>query len=201
MSGTRLGILTDLRRFWISFASAFSSFSSISPPAFLPVFFRFRTWLLSLCLAICAPALAAEYHGQVMFGGLPVPGATVTATQDGRKFVSVTDRQGLFSFSELRDGTWTVVVEMQCFSTIRQEIVVGKNAQAPTWELKLLPLDQIQGQTIHVVAAPTPLSAAAIATAKPESKAPASSPRQKENEDALSQQTSDGFLINGSANN
>ena len=30
-------------------------------------------------------ALASEYHGQVTFGGLPVPGATITATQGDQK--------------------------------------------------------------------------------------------------------------------
>jgi hypothetical protein len=57
-----------------------------------------RCLCLMSCLAIGAAATASEYHGQVAFGGLPVPGATVTATQGERKFVAITDQQGIFSF-------------------------------------------------------------------------------------------------------
>jgi hypothetical protein len=73
--------------------------------------------LRQLCLAVLLtmPGLAAEYHGLVCFNGLPVPGATVTVTQGGKKFVTVTDLQGLYSFPSLADGTATVVVEMTGF--------------------------------------------------------------------------------------
>src|SRR5690349_2162926 len=37
---------------------------------------------------------ASEHHGQVQFGGLPVPGATVTATQGDKQFTAITDSQG-----------------------------------------------------------------------------------------------------------
>ena len=49
-------------------------------------------------------AWASEYHGFVTFSGLPVPGATVTVTQGGKKFVTVTDTQGFYSFPTLADG-------------------------------------------------------------------------------------------------
>ena len=42
------------------------------------------------CLVTSGLAMASEYHGQVTFNGLPVPGVTVTATQgkqDGRRRV------------------------------------------------------------------------------------------------------------------
>jgi hypothetical protein len=153
------------------------------------------------CLALCVLAGASEYHGQVTFGGLPVPGATVTATQGDSKFVSTTDQQGLFSFPDLKDGSWTIAVEMQCFSAIKQEVIVGPNAPAPIWELKLLPLDQIQGQSVTVVAtaSPTPPAITSQPSGKPEIKPPAPAPSQKE--DDLNQSASDGFLINGSMNN
>src|SRR6266699_1664316 len=51
---------------------------------------------------------AAEHHGQVKFGGLPLPGATVTATQGDKKFVAVSDLQGAYSFPRLADGVWTM---------------------------------------------------------------------------------------------
>ncbi len=41
-----------------------------------------------VCVALCLMAprltLASEYHGRITFGGLPVPGATITATGNHR---------------------------------------------------------------------------------------------------------------------
>jgi len=51
------------------------------------------------CLAICRLAVAAEHHGQVTFGGLPVPGATVTAIL-GNCIIPREDRARSFSSSE-----------------------------------------------------------------------------------------------------
>ena len=75
-------------------------------------------------------ALASEYHGRVIFGGLPVPGATITATQSSQKIVAVTDQQGNYSFADLPDGAWKIQVEMQCFSTIEQTVTIAPNAPA-----------------------------------------------------------------------
>jgi hypothetical protein len=49
-------------------------------------------------LTASSVAWASEYRGIVTSGGLPVPGATVTVTQGGKKFVAVTDLQGFFRF-------------------------------------------------------------------------------------------------------
>ncbi len=76
------------------------------------------------CLAAFGLA-ASEHHGQVDFGGLPVPGATVTATQGDKKFVAITDQQGFYSFPDLPDGTWTIEVEMLGFSTIKQDVAIA----------------------------------------------------------------------------
>ena len=107
------------------------------------------------CLGGVPPG--TEYHGQVTFGGLPAPGATVTATQGGKQLVTITDQQGLYSFPDLADGKWTIEVEMTGFAIIKQEIVIGPNTPAGKWELKLLPLDQIKAQIksssgTHIVA-------------------------------------------------
>jgi len=73
-----------------------------------------------------------EHHGQVTFGGLPVPGATITATQGGKKFATSTDQLGLYSFPDLADGKWTMEVEMTGFSIIKQDVVMGAKAPAGT---------------------------------------------------------------------
>ena len=81
--------------------------------------------------------LLTEHHGQVSFAGLAVPGATVTATQGDKKFVAVTDGQGVYSFPELADGPFTIQVEMLGFSTVKQDV----NAATAEFELKMLPID------------------------------------------------------------
>src|SRR5580704_6572552 len=107
--------------------------------------------------------LASEYHGQVKFGGLPVPGATVTATQNDKRFATVTDEQGSYSFADLPDGTWAVQVDMLGFATLKQDINVTSNAPATDWDLKMLGLDEIHAQ----VQAPPPALAATPLTTPP----------------------------------
>lgn len=87
---------------------------------------------------------AAEHHGLVKFGGVPVPGATVTAVQGEKKLVTITDPQGYYAFPDLPDGVWVVQVEMLCFSPSKQEVPVAAGAPGVEWELKLLPIDEIK---------------------------------------------------------
>jgi hypothetical protein len=68
-------------------------------------------------LLAALPLLASESAGVVKFGGLPLPGATVTASQGGKKIVAVTDADGKYSFADLADGVWTIEVEMLCFES------------------------------------------------------------------------------------
>jgi hypothetical protein len=147
--------------------------------------------------------LASEQRGEVTFGGLPVPGATVTATQGDKKFTAVTDSDGAYKFPDLADGAWTIQVEMLGFSTIKGDFAVGPEAKPPMWELKMLPLDQIHAET--QLAAPPPQPAAAPVTAAPaEAKKPEPGPRVSEPDparDELEQRAADGLLINGSQNN
>ncbi len=53
-----------------------------------------------LCLVTllsCAATVAAsEYRGVVTFGGLPLPGATITATQGTKKLTAVSDQDGAY---------------------------------------------------------------------------------------------------------
>jgi hypothetical protein len=158
-------------------------------------------------LALSSVAVASEYHGQVTFGGLPVPGATVTATEGSKQFATSTDQQGLYSFPDLTDGKWTIEVGMTGFSAIKQEVVIGPNTLAAKWELKLLPLDQIKAE----IAAPPrraplqPAGAAGRATPEAESEQPkppgTNTPEKEPSQDDLSDRAADGFLINGSVNN
>src|ERR1035437_1519064 len=122
-------------------------------------------WTMA-CVA-CTLLPASEHHGIVKFGGLGVPGATVTATQGDKKLVAVTDPQGIYAFADLADGVWNLQVEMLCFTTLKKEVAIAPNAPSPEWELKLLPFDETKA------AAPPP----APSTAPPPAGTPASTPQ------------------------
>ncbi len=168
------------------------------------LWWRTKKYLCLLCalvwLTVASVAVASEYHGQVAFGGLPLPGATVTATQGSKTLSAITDRQGLYSFPDLADGTWTIDVEMLCFSSIKQDVTIGPNAAAGSWELKLLSIDQIRSvakPVLGVVAATPEVKSEA---AKPAAgKAPEVAPTPPPPE--IADRASDGLLINGSVNN
>ena len=159
-----------------------------------------RVFCAVACLTAPNLAAASAYRGQVTFGGLPVPGATVTATQGDKKSVSITDQQGLFSFSDLTVGTWTIEVEMQGFAAIKQDVLIALDAPSAKWELSMLPLDhikaEVQSPVVPTASVTTPPAKNEIA--KPPDKKAADTPTS---EDDLNQQASDGFLINGSVNN
>ena len=78
---------------------------------------RVRQLLCSLVwLGFSALAAASTYRGVVTFGGLPLPGATIMATQSAKTLTAISDQAGAFSFGDLADGKWTIAVTMQCFS-------------------------------------------------------------------------------------
>ena len=124
-----------------------------------------------LCLAVLKLA-AAEHHGVVKFGSIPIPGATVTATKDDKKLVAVTDGNGFYSFPDLDDGTWKITVEMLTFAPQTKEIGVIAGAPGAEWDLKMLPLDEIKA--VQQTAPPPPPPAAGTpAAATPGTPAPA----------------------------
>jgi len=143
---------------------------------------------------------AAEYRGQVTFGGLPVPGATVTATHGGKNMTAVTDLQGVYSFPDLTDGEWTIDIRMSGFAAVKQEVTVGPNTAPGKWELKLLPLDQIKAE-MQAAAPPAPPPGPTPAAAAEQTAPPKPAPAREPLDDDLSQRAADGFLINGSSQN
>lgn len=165
--------------------------------------FMARRALQSLIALLAAMSLmASEQHGVVTFGGLPVPGATVTATQGDKKFTAVTDPQGAYLFPDLPDGMWTIEVQMLGFETAEGEITVAPGAAPATWELKMLPLDQIRAEAQLAPAPKPPAPPAPSAPGEQKKSEPAASTSATDQErEELSQRASDGLLINGSQNN
>src|ERR1700704_4196257 len=94
-------------------------------------------------LFVALPLAASEHRGVVKFGGLPVPGATVTASQGERKLSTISDPEGAYAFANLPDGAWSIEIEMQLFSPERKDVQVSAQAPSVEFELKLLPSDQI----------------------------------------------------------
>jgi trimeric autotransporter adhesin len=173
---------------------------------------------------LCILLLLIAHHGQVMFNGIPVPGATVTATQGKKQFVAVTDAQGAYSFLELADKPFTIHVEMLGFSTIKQQ-VSGPTAE---FEIKILPLEEIHAEIVqaspseHVPALVHALPQKRQATSQPgqtgfqrtevnatdtnSTPVMTDTPSQSGafanlSQEDLNQRAVDGFLINGSVNN
>src|SRR5204863_6854760 len=89
------------------------------------------------------PLLGSEHHGTVKFGGLPLPGAAVTAKQGDKSVSAITNLDGVYTFDNLADGAWTIQVEMPLFARTQQELTVGAGAAPADFDLKLLPPDQI----------------------------------------------------------
>ncbi len=187
---------------------------------------RLAQWvLLVVLLAMPVIAAAAEYHSQVTFGGLPVPGATVTATQNGKQISTTTDPNGNFSFPDLADGKCSIDVEMTGFSPLQQDVTVGADAAPVKWELKLLPLGQIKAQ-VNPPALVSRLPAQQLPEQESNSPPPANETQAKAQQspsqpastnpaprpaataqassnadqpmEAMNQRAADGFLINGS---
>jgi hypothetical protein len=108
--------------------------------------FVFVSFLLFVPWCFGGAPPGSEYRGQVTFGGLAAPGATVTATQGNQQLVTSTDEQGFYLFPNLTDGRWTIEIQMTGFVTVKQEVAISPNSPAGKWELKLLPLGQIKAQ-------------------------------------------------------
>jgi hypothetical protein len=168
---------------------------------------RVRSGYISvLCalLLLCASCLAraSEYRGQVTFGGFPVPGATVTATQGTKKVSVVSDQGGDYAFDDLADGPWKIEIEMQLFAKLDAEVTVAPKMAPGKWELALLPMDQLMARSKLAQAPPTlpPAPTPQPGAKKPENAAagPTEIPKPP---DEQSEQSNDGFVVNGSVNN
>jgi hypothetical protein len=121
---------------------------------------------------------AADYRGQVKFGGLPLPGATVIVNPGEKQVATITDMEGNYAFSNLPDGTQPVRVEMLCFAPQQGD------TSTKDWELKVLPFADLKASIAAPALKPQP---------KPEQKQEAPPPPPPE--------AADGFLINGTNNN
>ncbi len=137
----------------------------------IPTFLR-----LAAAFAALSSVWASEHHGTVKSGGLPVPGATVTATNGDHKVVTTTDENGVYSFRDLPDGIWNIEISMLGFATAKKEIGVMASAPTPEWELKLMSPAEVKA-ALAPPAAPTEApKPAATTTAATAASAPTAAP-------------------------
>ena len=71
------------------------------------------------------------------FGGQPLPGATVIATQGNHRAVTTTDESGNYELPDLAPGTYTVEVQMFGFQTAHKEVQIASGAPPVEWSLDL----------------------------------------------------------------
>ncbi|HUP03088.1 MAG TPA: carboxypeptidase-like regulatory domain-containing protein, partial [Bryobacteraceae bacterium] len=132
--------------------------------------------LTALWLA-AAVLYAAEQHGTVKSGSLPIPGATITATMDDKKLVTTTDDQGNYTFPDIDTGVWKMTVEMLGFESQTKQIGVSPDAPSPQWDLKLLDqaglTAQLDAKTAAAAAAAPPAAAPAVSAPAPAASAAA----------------------------
>lgn len=138
------------------------------------------------------------YHGVVTFGGLPLPGATITVAQGAQKLIALSDQGGVYHFDALADGQWTIEVEMQCFETIHAQVTIAADTQPGAWEMKLLPTDQLMASTKAVTNPILPLPTVVAPAKNGAASAPAEMPSAPE---TSNDQAAEGYLVNGSVNN
>jgi trimeric autotransporter adhesin len=127
-----------------------------------PILVRVRAAVRPIARRVLAVALgvltlsASEYRGQVKFGGLPVPGATIVARQGDKAISVVSDAKGNYSFPDLADGAWTVQVEMPGFAPLTQEITIAGATPAGDWNLKMLTLEEMGATAAQPASASVP---------------------------------------------
>src|SRR5215468_9594562 len=170
-----------------------------------------RFGLLAIVLCVSARILFAggEHSGQVTFSGLPVPGATVTATSGDKKLVTATDEQGVFNLPDATEGVWSLHVEMLGFEPLTRDVTVTSTPQPSEWTLMLRPFDDITRGIPRPAPAPPPQAqgrgfqrAGVTATPQPaRGNRPASPVEDAAPAPEQPNGATDGFLINGSVNN
>lgn len=84
-------------------------------------------------------AQAETHAGIVTFNGMPVPGASVTASRGETICTTMTDTQGYYTLTTLTLGMWTVGVSMPGFAEMRREVIVAHDGPPVAWPLQMLP--------------------------------------------------------------
>lgn len=149
-------------------------------------------------VSLLVSSLAAETHsGIVRFGGLPLPGASVSVTQGNTTTPVITGTDGTYRVEGLSRESLSVEVSMQLFTGQRRELALPD--QVAEWDLKMLPSS---GSTTAVVkqtaTQESPFQRTEVqktAEARPQAEG------ERTPDQEMTRQAADGFLISGSVRN
>ena len=75
-----------------------------------------------LALLLVLPSGVNAQRGVVQSEGIPIPGATVRATDGDRVVVALTDQSGTFTLNGITPGTWVIEVAMFGFEAASHEV-------------------------------------------------------------------------------
>jgi trimeric autotransporter adhesin len=80
---------------------------------------------------VLAEAQGGSIKGTVKTGGVPLPGAAVTAKNSltGKTYATTTDVDGVFEMAIPRNGRYVVKAELAGFAAVTQEVVVNATSQ------------------------------------------------------------------------
>jgi Carboxypeptidase regulatory-like domain/TonB dependent receptor-like, beta-barrel len=131
--------------------------------------------------------------GTVKFGGQPIPGATVIATQGSRRQVTTTDESGQYEFSDLTSGSCNLEVQMFGFQTAHKQLQIGPGAPATEWTLELPPRPRELAQRPQ-----RQQPAGFRAAAESEVDQIAAAPPPEDNTPQTTASANEAFLVNGS---
>ena len=139
--------------------------------------FRITAWLLIALIATGQQVFAADQYGQVMFNGVPVPGATITAAQGDRKVSATSDGEGIFRLVDLAAGVWNLTIEMLGFTTLTREVTVPSEGDPAPFELTLKSFEEISRElpVQKQEAIPQTAAAPAATSAQQQARGPAAS--------------------------
>jgi hypothetical protein len=113
-----------------------------------------------VCAAAQWVSAASDFSGRVLFNGLPVPGATITATHSGKALTTSSDEDGAFRFAALDDGKWSIRVEMRGFTANSREAALPLTelaAESSTFTLVLQSYEETVGRAPSDVPPPPPI--------------------------------------------
>jgi hypothetical protein len=102
---------------------------------------------------------AAVLTGRILFAGLPVPGAVITASHGERVVTTTSDVDGVFRLSDLDEGGWTVRVQMRGFADATREIAIPFTGEPLTITLTMRSYAEIVGPAGPPAAVPERLDA------------------------------------------
>lgn len=93
--------------------------------------------IASLIFLAAVPVSLLAQSGFVRSGGQALPGATVSAAQNGQAVSTVTDADGHYTFPPLAAGTWSVSVEMFGFQSLKKDVDYSTANGPVNFELQL----------------------------------------------------------------